>query len=91
MIDLISGLYLLNAAIVIVAYVPQIIKLKAIKEKPKNFSLPSWTLWTYTSIVAFLYAVFVIQDTILIFVNALALLSVSLVFIIVLYKHRKYC
>jgi hypothetical protein len=86
----ISFLYLLNGLVVIIAYVPQAIKLKGIKERPVNFSTATWSLWTYTAIVALSYALFVNKDPNFILVASLNLICVTAILLIILYKTLKY-
>lgn len=85
----ISFLYLFNAVITVFAYAPQIVKLRKIKARPKNFSLTSWFLWTYTSIISLLYATFVVRDVELIVVGSLSFAFVLAILAILLYKNIK--
>jgi len=76
--------------ITVVAYAPQIVKLKRIKTSPKNFSVMSWVLWTYTSFIFLVYAAFVVRDLELIIVGSLSFAFVLLILSIVIYKNIKY-
>ena len=90
MIYVLSVLYLANAVITIAAYLPQVICLERTKSKPKNFSLASWILWTYTSIITLLYAFLIVKDPILIIVSALNLTCIAIIVAIIFYKNIKY-
>lgn len=59
-------LYMLNCAICIVAYMPQLWKLVHDKTDSASVSMPSWLIWIYTGAVGLAYAVVVNGDPLLI-------------------------
>lgn len=87
---ILSVLYLGNAFVTVLAYIPQIIKLKRVKGKPENFSLLSWLIWFYTASVSLIYATFVVKDLLLVLVGTMSLSCIITVILIILYKNHKY-
>lgn len=61
---IITFLYSAVGVATLIGYIPQIIQLVRVKTKRHMVSIPSWSLWTITSLISLLYAIVVIQDLI---------------------------
>ncbi|USN92524.1 MAG: hypothetical protein H6782_01775 [Candidatus Nomurabacteria bacterium] len=90
MLELITWLYAGNGVIALLAYLPQIKKLVTENSRAVNFSILSWSMWTYSNLVAVLYAIFVVHDHLLTTVVSINLAGCTLVLSLVLFKNSKY-
>jgi len=78
--------YSLNAVIASIGYLPQIRKLFLDKTKSENFSIPTWALWTWTTLMTFSYASVVNGDLIFIVVSGTYFIGTITIFGLVLYN-----
>jgi len=88
--DIIILLYASVAGVSLVAYIPQIIRIILTKSSCHDIALTSWLIWNYTAIVTLLYAIFVIDDGVFMFVSAINLTGINMVIILTVYKRWKY-
>lgn len=89
-LTVITTLYAGNSLITLLAYLPQIKKLLWSKSKPVNFSFLSWTMWTYSGLIATMYAIFIVSDMLLMLVSGINFIGCFAVWLLVIYKNAKY-
>lgn len=78
-LEVITWRYAGNGVLALLAYLPQITKLITVKSRAVNFSVMSWSMWSYSSVVAVSYAFFVVGDTLLSIVSGINFLGCFLV------------
>ncbi len=84
--NLIAIAYSGNAVIITIGYIPQIIKLIKDETGTGNFSIFTWLLWLWTAFAGFLYAVILIQDTLMIIVTGLCVVGNSAIVFLIIYN-----
>jgi len=84
--DLLVVLYAVNGFVAVVGYWPQIIRLYKIDSRPESFSTPGWSLWVWTTLITFSYAVFVNGDKIFMLVSGMYFLGTFGIWSLVVYK-----
>lgn len=90
LLETIIILYAVNSVVIALAYLPQIKKLVPVKEEPVNFSFLSWSMWTYTSLIASIYAFVIVGDLLLTVVTLTHLVFCFITWALIWYKNVKY-
>ena len=67
----ITALYALVPLIYIAGWVPQIVRLCRAPDSALAMSLPTWSMWSFSGLVALLYAAVVMEDPLLTLVAAI--------------------
>ena len=89
-LQVLISLYAINGFIAVVGYWPQIIKLVKSTTKPEHFSMSGWSLWVYTTLITFLYAIFINGDKIFMLVSGMYFLGTFSIWFLIVYKNGKY-
>ena len=87
---LFTFLYPLVPLIAFFGYIPQIYILVNSERAPQSISLHTWSLWTFTWVISFGYAVFCIQDIMFSITCAMNVIAHSSIIILKIYKDYKY-
>lgn len=90
MMKAILFIYPLTAMIGMMGYVPQISTLLKVAGVPEGFSLHTWLVWLFTSLVTMIYGIFHLQDVTFSSVAIANFLLNGLVVAIVVYKYSRY-
>ncbi|MCA9358168.1 hypothetical protein KC902_02815 [Candidatus Kaiserbacteria bacterium] len=88
-LEIITWLYAGNSLFALMAYLPQITKLLTTRGAAKNFSTPSWTIWTYTSVISVLYIYTAVEDWLLFTVASINFVGCLAVLLLVLHKNKQ--
>ncbi len=75
-----------NSIIAMIGYAPQIWKLVKDTTRSENFSLPTWALWVWTTLMTFSYATIVNGDPVFMIVSGAYFLGTSAIFALILYN-----
>lgn len=87
MIKLIEFLYAISGIIIVVSYIPQVIRLIKDINLASGLSLFTWAGWLSTAVISVLYGFLVIKDNLFIYFSLGNILGCSAVFSIIVY-HR---
>jgi uncharacterized protein with PQ loop repeat len=86
LILIISSLYALAGIISVLGYIPTI---KDLLKNKKSANTSSYFVWTFTSLIAFAYAFFVVKNILLEIVTAMGFFCCVSIFILSLVKTNK--
>ncbi len=88
--QILIALYAINGFMAVVGYWPQIVKLLKTTYAPKQFSTPGWSLWVYTTLITFSYAVLINGDKLFMLVAGMYFLGTLTIWSLIIYKKWKY-
>ena len=83
-------LYSTVGLVVLLGYMPQIIKLMRTTTDCRDISLYAWMIWNYTAIVSLLYSVFILPDIKFMMVNGVNVLCITIIIALTAYKRWHY-
>lgn len=87
--EILAFLYMTTGFIAVFSYITQMRSLLLDTTKSLSISKSSWLIWSYTSVVAFVYAVMAVGDAPLMLITGVNSLGCLLVTSVVLYN--QYC
>jgi uncharacterized protein with PQ loop repeat len=87
---LIGGLYSTVGLIVMLGYMPQIVRLWRTRSDCTDISVLTWMIWNYTAFISLLYSVFEIGDLKFSLVNAVNFICINIIIFLTLYKRRRF-
>jgi uncharacterized protein with PQ loop repeat len=85
--EIIRYLYPAVTLVSIMGYIPQIYKLVIATRRPQNIALSSWSIWCVSSLVALLYGIYCLHDTVFIAMAFLGFAATVLTTILIVYNN----
>ena len=90
--DIISVLYSTVGVVLLIGFIPQILRLIRTHTDCRDISISTWMIWNYTACVSLIYSIIVLPDLKFALVNAVNVMGVNSIIALTLYKrhiHKK--